>query len=293
MKTNRRFFLSGSAAALWFASSSNGVSATEIPFAEFDPASAMNGNYYRIASTLAKPKDIENIVSRFWGLYRKKKYLPLANAAILWTFLLWRATPLGERRIRVSLLGRKMGKQLQKDFPGTVDGYSWDATFMGMEGLSRGVLDTLNIVPEFLEVLDRSIDMDESYFYGMGLMLMAKMYLKLPRFPVSKGDPKKALVYLERARPYQEKKYAFFYNVLAEAELLSGNREKALEILSTFEDKVEVSTKAERFTLDLAIHDAALFKKVIQDGTYDQYLFDPFLQPIDDFRGFVLSQRRN
>lgn len=264
-----------------------------LPLSELDPNSAMNANYYKIAESLADAADIEAMVGKFWGMFRKDHKLSSANAAVLWNFLLWRATPLGEKRIRVAMLGRKMAQKMQEQFPDRVDGYSWDATFMGMEGLSRGVLQTLYMIPDFLAQLERSIKMDESYFYGMGLMLMAKMYLKLPVFPVSMGDPAKAHAYLNLARPYQEHSYAFFYNVLAEAQLIAGEEQKALATLDSFADTITATTKAEQFTLDLAIHDAAQFRKVIKDGTYDKYMFDPFLVPIEDFRGFVLAQRRS
>ena len=79
--------------------------------------------------------------------------------------------------------------------------------------------------------------------------------------------------------------------IKAEAEFLLGDKKQALKTLNTFKSKIQVKTKVEQFTLDLALSDAALYKKVILDGTYNKYEFDPFLQPIDSLKETVLSHR--
>ena len=146
------------------------------------------------------------------------------------------------------------------------------------------------MVPTFMKSLEAMVKIDPSYFYGSASMLRAKMYLKTPPFPLSVGDMDNALESLEIARRYQEKHYAFYYIIRAEAEHLQGDTKKALQTLSTFHTQIDVRNNAEQFTLDMAQADGAKFAKALQDGSYDKYRFDPFMQPLGSFRQMLMAK---
>lgn len=250
-----------------------------LPLSWLDPFAPPDEHYEELRPLFQKPQDIEGIIQRLLRAYQEKGDTRYLIWSLSYTFLLWQSVPQGEERIRVSLLGGKIVEELTKRMPDSYIPAFWGAVFMGTLGLSRGVLNTLQLVPEFIKRLKRVEEAAPRYFYGSASLLLAKMYIKLPPFPLSLGNLPLGMEYLEKARPYQEKRYALWYVVKAEGEYLLYGKEKAFATLAGLAEvcPVDVTT---RYTYEMAMYLSERFREAVESGTYDKYLWDPLLEPI-------------
>jgi len=250
-----------------------------IPLEWLDPFGPPRLHYDQLRPLLKKPEDIEAIITRLLSAYRgthKEKYLLWS---LSYAFLLWQSVPRGQERVRVSLIGtRLVGELSQTSLPPHIPAF-WEAVFMGTLALSQGILNTLQYVPEFIKRLKKVEESAPSYFYGSSALLLAKMYIKLPPFPLSLGNISMGMEYLEKARPYQERTYALWYVVKAEGEYLLYGKERAYATLDQLREvcPVDVTT---RYTYEMAIYLSERFREAIETGSYDKYLWDPLLEPI-------------
>jgi tetratricopeptide (TPR) repeat protein len=92
-------------------------------------------------------------------------------------------------------------------------------------GDEQGIMSSFFLLDPIESCFSQALKLDESYFYGAPLRSMGFFYHRIPSWPVSKGDNKKALAYLEKALTYGPDFYlnhlyiAFVYKSL-------GNKEK-------------------------------------------------------------------
>jgi tetratricopeptide (TPR) repeat protein len=105
-----------------------------------------------------------------------------------------------KRRVELGKLSLKLAKEavaLKPDAPG---GYLWAGSSVALIGLPRGILNSLQLVPDGKAYLEKSIAIDPNYLNGTGFALMGHAYAVVPGFPLSVGDKNKALAYLAKAR---------------------------------------------------------------------------------------------
>ncbi|MEW6732826.1 MAG: TRAP transporter TatT component family protein, partial [Acidobacteriota bacterium] len=106
----------------------------------------------------------------------------------------------------------------------------WLAVDYGLLGQERGILESLRLIDPIEKHAEKALKLDESYFYGGPLRLLGRFYNQLPGWPISRGDNKKALQYLQKALHYGPK---FYLNHLyiADIYITLKDKEKAREHL--------------------------------------------------------------
>lgn len=258
-----------------------GTTVASAPLSYLDPARPLDANYAIVRPTLFDVKMAKIAIERCWNEYNKTKEAKYAEWAALYCFNYWRLAQLGEPRIQAARIGLKLSQQHKTDYPGLVAGHFWTATFLGLESISRGILDAAHLIPEYQRHLAEAEKIDSTYFYAAPIIAQAKLFVKAPKFPVSVGNLEKGLEYLEKARPYQEHIFALWYVFKAEADyLISGDKELTFANFEQMLKKVKPIDSATQYTLEMSIQDAKGLRQAVEAGTYNKYKWDPLLTPL-------------
>lgn len=280
----RRSFLAATVAM--FAARSGVAAAStsriaQLPLEFFDPRRPVDKHYATTRTIMIVPAEAEALVARLWQVFLETSELKYGEWALMYTLNWWRAVDLGAPRVRTSRIGIRMAQAITQQFPSKSMGPFWTAVFVGAESISRGILDAIQNVPEFQRNLAIAEKEDPSYMYGSPILLQAKMFIKLPPFPVSIGDLDKGVDYLERARPHAERKMAFWDIFLAEAVYLKSGRDACFQILDRIAEHVKPVDGATMFVYEMTLSDAASMRAAITNGTYNKYTWDPMLSPLN------------
>lgn len=247
----------------------------------YDPLGPLDDTLDRLFEEIFVAQDgARKTCEKLWRLFEQNKRLDLAEWAVQFVFLWWRDTPLGAERIKVARIGQRMAASILAVDPESVPGLMWRAAFEGFEALSRGVLDSLQVIPTMLQAAEKVDAIKPDYLYGLPALLMARVYFKAPPFPVSRGDLKKSLILLEKVRPLAEKKFATWHLFYAEALYLNGNHEVAFDVIANWENSMQPSKRIELVTIGMTRIDMAAFKQALESGKYDRYLWDAFMIPV-------------
>ncbi len=110
----------------------------------------------------------------------------------------------------------------------SADIYYWKASLTGMRGQTRGVLQSLFMVSPMKEALERTIELDPDY--DSAYFVLGILYREVPGWPLSIGDDKKSVEYLEKALSYRPDDLEWKYE-LALSLIEKKERERALQIL--------------------------------------------------------------
>lgn len=73
----------------------------------------------------------------------------------------------------------------------------WLAVSYGKFGETKGILNSLGLVPYMKEALEKVRKLDDKYEYGGAYLVLGRLYFKLPGF--KGGDPAKAIEYFNKA----------------------------------------------------------------------------------------------
>lgn len=119
--------------------------------------------------------------------------------------------------------GVEMGKLGIQKYPNSILSHFWLGTNMGLVGQENGVLSSLFLVGDVERHIRKSLELDESYFYGAPHRAWGYILFALPPWPISKGDNKKALFHMEKALHFGPK---FPMNYLYMGEILYALNEK-------------------------------------------------------------------
>jgi len=249
----------------------------EIPLDLYNPFGPTEVYFRHLRKSLKNPSDVEKIIQRLWKSFESNGVERHGIWTLYYTALLWQVSDDPEKRKIAAKAGVELAKKLQEKTKKT-DPIFWEASFLGFYALSAGVLNSLQYVPIYEGRLRWIAENDPSFFYGGAFLFLAKMYMKTPPFPVSVGDLKKAKEYIEKARPYQEKKYALFYVGKAELHHLLGEVEEREKTLNQIPQTCPFDVLT-CYTYELAMHQAEAFRDAIRTGKYDRYMWDPFLEP--------------
>lgn len=148
------------------------------------------------------PEKVDRLLA---GYMRRAKESPAdyesREKAALLTFYAWRLEKKDNvRRLQMAKLTVRFGKEMIDLRPDLAPGYHWVGAGMGMVGLTRGVLNSLQLVPQIKLNLEKSAQIDPAYIDGNALATLGRVYTVLPGFPLSIGDKEKALQLLIKAR---------------------------------------------------------------------------------------------
>ncbi len=251
---------------------------------ELDPRQQIAGNYHRLRNRFQVPDDVFQVALTLWGRYKRDGIKRYGEWALIYLLFWWQTLPPGKPRIQAAQIGQKLSKIYENNHPHEVVGPYWLATFFGSEGISRGPLNSINMIPTLSAKLDRASEIDSSYYYGSVHMVRAKMYIKLPPFPMSTGDLDKGLAELEKARQYQQGRFAMWYLVLAEAEHQRAGETAARDALARLSE-VCPDNLVTAFVYEVSMFMAEKLAKALDDGRYNKYTYDPLLESIEELRG--------
>ena len=93
----------------------------------------------------------------------------------------------------------KRGIALDKD---NIESNFWLGVCYGLLGEEQGIMSSFFLLDPIETCFNKSLQLDESYFYGAPLRSIGLFYHRIPGWPVSKGDNRKALSYLEKSLHY-------------------------------------------------------------------------------------------
>jgi tetratricopeptide (TPR) repeat protein len=124
--------------------------------------------------------------------------------------------------------GIEFGKKGIALDPKNIESQFWTGVCYGLLGDERGILNSFFLLSPLESCIEASVSIQESYFFGGPLRVKGVFYNRLPSWPISKGDNKKALDCLLKALAYGEE---FFLNHLYIGQVYKsmGNRVKARE----------------------------------------------------------------
>lgn len=205
-----------------------------VAFAVFGarPAFATEAPAYTWEDTLDKHK-VDRLVVAYAKLAQANPadIEPRLKAAQL-CYYAWRLEDKdNKRRVDIGKLTVKLGKEVIALAPKHPGGHLWAGAGLAMIGLPRGILNSLQLVPEGKAYFETSIKLDPTYLNGIAYTLMGHAYHVVPGFPISIGDKKRAQEYLAKARQSDP---GSSMNLLFIADLLWDLRrnDEALEVLA-------------------------------------------------------------
>lgn len=185
----------------------------------------------------------------------------------------WRLeTKSNKRRVDIGKLLYRLGKEIVAANPDHPGGYLWAAASLAMIGLPRGILNSLQLVPEGKQLFEKSIALDPGYMNGMAYALMGHAYHVVPGFPLSIGDKGKAQAYLAKARQLDPNSTM---TALFVADLFwdLGKRDEALEVLAAI-PSMTPKTELEHFLFATNQKKAAEMAVLIRAGASRDPLYD-------------------
>jgi hypothetical protein len=277
---NRRELLQAGAAGIVLAQTGrlSAQSASEAlrsaPIAALDPFGPPE-NYTRVRPLFFEPDAGRAAVERFWREYESGKDLRMAERAFVYAFAWFRAERSQGRRLQILKVSQKMTAVVSQDHARHPAGPVWGSVFLGMEAVTSGILNTLKLMPIYMNLLEKAQQIDPDYYYGISGLLRAKLYTKAPPFPVSVGNPAKAWPELQRMEPLAKGIWSTWYLACAEAELARGGKAAAYRWLDRMTSEIKPRLAHLAYDLEIAKRDATSFREVVESGTYDKYTWDP------------------
>ncbi|NNE66074.1 MAG: hypothetical protein HKN33_05860 [Pyrinomonadaceae bacterium] len=118
--------------------------------------------------------------------------------------------------------GVKFGEQGVEADENCLEAVFWLAVNYGSFGNEKGIMKSLSLINPIKDLCERTIEIDESYFYGGAWRVLGRLYNKAPGFPISIGDNKKSKKCFKKALEHGPK---FYLNHLYIAELYISERE--------------------------------------------------------------------
>ena len=114
----------------------------------------------------------------------------------------------------------KKGVELDEN---NLEAQFWLSVNYGFYGETRGILSSLFLIDPIEHAIQKSLEIDESYFFGGPHRAMGWFLHRVPPWPLGKGDNRKSLKHLEKALEYGPD---FYLNRLYIAQVLIALRDK-------------------------------------------------------------------
>ena len=163
-------------------------------------ASAAPADVWQKADALyAKRYDLKNVQE---ALELVSPFLEAGNYEALWraarcTYWLGHKAKGKDNRLPLFDKGKALAERATKANSNKPEGFYWIAANIGKAGLDRGILNSLMNVKPMKAALDRVLAIDPSY--SDAHRVLADLYAKVPGWPLSIGDSKKAVAHAEAA----------------------------------------------------------------------------------------------
>lgn len=147
-------------------------------------------------------------------------------------YVSWRLeTADAARRLKLAEIVVRYAKEAVALNSNHAAGHHWVAVGVAMAGVSRGILNSLQLIPIVRQSFERSAAIDPHYLWASAYSQLGRMYAVLPGFPVSIGDKMKAAEYFAMARRIApDETLPLLY--AADLYWASDQPEKALEIIA-------------------------------------------------------------
>lgn len=143
------------------------------------------------------------------GLYRGVKLLSLelkspslgydAYGLISQLYYWIGETSQGNEKLNAFEQGVFIAKEGIIHFPNSVESHFWLGTNLGLVGQEKGIIASLFLVGTIENHIKKSLELDETYFYGAPHRALGWLLHMLPPWPISSGDNQKALSHLQKA----------------------------------------------------------------------------------------------
>lgn len=267
------------------------VTAENVELDRIHPMEPNTEAWARTAYTLVNHQAAATrIVARAAAEYRRTKNFKYMEQALMFGFIHFRFVDKGGAQIKVAQQYRKFAELAIDQHPNEAGGYVWGAMFIGLEMLSRGILNSLNMLPALDEKLKVGETKYADYYHGMALLMRGKVLIKAPPFPVSVGDFKKGMAILDKVGKHMLGTFAQYHPIYAEAKLLTSGPEEALKVLDQL-DGVVPPDLGTNYILQMARHDAKVLRQAIKAGKYDRYTFDVLTYPVPERLPYVPAGR--
>ncbi len=124
--------------------------------------------------------------------------------------------------------GKERAEKATQLYPDQVEGHYWLAALMGRVGEEKGILNSLFMVKPMKTELEQCLEIDPQFpdaYYVLG-----KLYWKVPGWPLSVGDKKKAVEYALKSVELNPDSFVFQWG-LYEAYNAAGKKKDAKETL--------------------------------------------------------------
>jgi tetratricopeptide (TPR) repeat protein len=252
-------------------------------FIAASPASALEMPSYSWGDTLDKGRVNRLLVQSVNLAQANPGHFDIRIQAAQLGYYAWRLeADSNTQRIQFGQLIYRLAKEaiaLQPDHPG---GHLWAGTGLAMMGLPRGILNSLQLVPEGRRHFEKSIELDPTYLNGIAYASIGHAYAVVPGFPISIGDKRKAQEYFVKARemdPDSTLTLIFIGDLLWDL----GRNQEAIKVLEEIGTK-KPKTELDHFMFETNKRKARELIDLIRSGAKR----DPLMDVISDIRpGFV------
>ncbi len=185
---------------------------------------------------LLNPAKVDALLTGFMNQARSRPddYEVHVKAATF-AFYAWRLEKTDNRR-RLSLAEAcvRMSRAAVRIGPERAEGWHWLGVGLGAAGLTRGVLNSLQLVPDVRRVFEKSAELDPGYLDASALAQLGRLYTVVPGFPISIGDHKTALLRVTEAKRRSGGVQPVHYLYAADLLWAGGRFDEALAELDRF-----------------------------------------------------------
>ncbi len=226
---------------------------------------------------LENPAYIKNVIKQLNLEIKKNPYnYKLHQLRNMYSYLLWDSSPEPTKEI-ISRVGLEYALDTIRHFPNRPDGYLWKGIFLGIYGLSVGVLNVVGSAPQMKRALLKSYKMDKKYFYSHAAFVLGRMYFKLPSFPISFGDVNKAEKYIREALSLNDH-YVLPYVFLAEVLVYKEKKKEAMDTLNKI-PKVKSETWYQKVIKVWTVRELDSIKRHLFSPDWNRYKYDFMTDP--------------
>lgn len=135
----------------------------------------------------------------------------------------WRGEIATKDRLQIYERGVEYGKKGSEIDPKNIESIFWLGVNYGFLGEVKGIISSLFLINPIETALKKSLEIDETYFYGGPHRAIGWFYHMVPPWPIANGDSKKGLKHLEKALEIESK---FYLTRIYISEVLIALREK-------------------------------------------------------------------
>lgn len=167
--------------------------------------------------------------------------------AAMWSYYVWQKATPKNRLADVAKLAMRFAKQATELNPNGAEGWFWYGASVGFYGLSKGPLESVQLVPEVEKSFLKSQKLDAKYYQGAAERNLARLYMMLPGPPISIGNDAKAKQLLD-ASLAKYPNFSLTYIYLADWHWKRGEFEKSLEVIDRI-GKLPMTDEGEAFFL--------------------------------------------